>query len=481
MKKYRRCVPQAGGPVLHEHEGRLAADGTKYISYRTVLVPALPLMASSAVQIVLSLTDAWFIGRISTPALAAVGAVQLMVLALVLVFGGVAAAVQTVVGQCWGAGHYRRAAEATWMALWAALCLAPLLVALASASHMILAPLGFDPRVESLAAQFWFPRVLGTSFGVAVSAMFGFFTGIGHVHITLRVTLIMALANIVFNQLFIFNMGFGVAGSGWATTAAQICGLLFSLAVFLSMPYRNSYQSHLTWRPELGKVLRQLRIGLPMALLPAADLLAYSAFQMMQVRLGAAAGAATQIVMSLTWITYIPGAGIASAGTTLVGQSIGAGDRVRAMRLGTRVILLTSFCMASIGVLLVLTGTRLIRFFVGAHDVEAVHTVALAAKLMWVAAPYQLFDGFTLGSTLCLRGAGDAMVPMALALTVSWLMFVPLAHSLTFAPGQGWVNFIPQFGWGTVGGWSALLLYRMVLGMGLFARWRAGAWQRICI
>jgi len=80
---------------------------------------------------------------------------------------------------------------------------------------------------------------------------------------------------------------------------------------------------------------------------------------------------------------------------------------------------------------------------------------------------------------MCLRGAGDATVPAALVLPVSFLWFLPLAHSFTFAPGQGWVHFLPQFGWGPVGGWFAVVLYILVLGLTLFIRWRSGAWQRI--
>ena len=52
---------------------RVDADGRAHVDQRAVFALALPLMANSAVQIVLSLTDMWFIGRISTPALAAVG------------------------------------------------------------------------------------------------------------------------------------------------------------------------------------------------------------------------------------------------------------------------------------------------------------------------------------------------------------------------------------------------------------------------
>src|SRR5213082_4152536 len=78
---------------------RIDAAGRSHVDQRAVLALALPLMANSAVQIVLNLTDMWFIGHISTKALAAVGAVQWLVLVVVLVLGGVVAAVQTVVAQ----------------------------------------------------------------------------------------------------------------------------------------------------------------------------------------------------------------------------------------------------------------------------------------------------------------------------------------------------------------------------------------------
>ena len=107
----------------------------------------------------------------------------------------------------------------------------------------------------------------------------------------------------------------------------MLCGLVYALWVFLGDDLRAKYKSHLTWRPDLNGLARQYRLGLPMGAMYAADLFGMALFQLMQVRLGAADGAATQIVMMLTSMSYMPGIGIALAGTTLVGQSIGAGDR----------------------------------------------------------------------------------------------------------------------------------------------------------
>ena len=145
-------------------------------------------------------------------------------------------------------------------------------------------------------------------------------------------TLIVAVVNAVLNWLFIFVLDGGIAGSAWATNVSMVCGLVFATWMFLRPTVRRQYKSHLTWRPDLGSLARQYRLGLPMGVMYAADLFGMALFQLMQVRLSAVDGAATQIVMMLTSMSYMPGIGIALAGTTLVGQSIGAGDRDWARR-----------------------------------------------------------------------------------------------------------------------------------------------------
>jgi multidrug resistance protein, MATE family len=50
---------------------------------------------------------------------------------------------------------------------------------------------------------------------------------------------------------------------------------------------------------------------------------------------------------------------------------------------------------------------------------------------------------------------------------------------LSFAPGQGWVEGLPQFGLGAVGGWLAGLAYIVALALALALRRRSRAWERI--
>ena len=233
-----------------------------------------------------------------------------------------------------------------------------------------------------------------------------------------------------------------MAGVAWATTTAQAVGFFAGLWIFLGPRVRREFASHRYWRPRWVPMGRALALGLPMGLLPAADLIATGCFQLMMVELGSVAGAATQITIMMTSIAFMPAIGIASAGTTLVAQSIGAGDRDWARRVGNTAIGLTVAYMGLISLVLALAGPWSMPLFVNPADANAAAVVQTAALLIW-------------------------------------LGFLPLVHMLAFAPGAGWVPGLPQFGLGALGGWIGLLAYVAVLGSMMAWRWRSGAWRRI--
>jgi len=323
--------------------------------------------------------------------------------------------------------------------------------------------------------------MLGGPLGVAMWSLLGFFNGIARPRTTLKIVVFVAIANALLNQWFMFDLGLGVAGSAWATGAAQLLGVAAALLTFLGAEAHSRYRSRFTWRLRAGPLRQQLQLGFPMGLLTAADILGFALFQLMQVRLGTVDGASSQIVMMLTSLCYMPAVGIAMAGTTLVGQAIGAGRPDWAAKVGNGIILLAVLYMGVIGVVLAAVGPWILPLFTNPLDHDAAAVVARACVLLWIASGYQLFDGLNIGAGACLRGAGDVTLPAIMVLALSWLLFVPLAHSLSFAPRQGWVDWLPQFGFGAVGGWFAALIYILCLGMMLFLRWHSGAWRRISL
>jgi multidrug resistance protein, MATE family len=460
---------------------RLSSSGRPQLEPKAVATLAFPFMLNSAVQAVLNATDTWFIGRLSPAATSAIGAVYWPILVCVLLFGGVALTVQTLVAQAYGGHRYTRASQATWTALWASLLTAPLFILLSLTGSWLFAPFGIAEDTLRLALEYWFPRMLGAPFGIALWSLLGFFNGIGRPAITLWVTVGVAVANALLNQLFMFEFGMGVAGSGWATDVAQMIGVATAAFLFLSSATHPRYRARLTTRLHGRALLRQLQLGFPMGLLIAADILGFALFQLMQVRLGTVDGASTQIVMMLTSFCYMPAVGIAMAGTTLVGQAIGAHRRDWAFKIGNGIIAMAVLYMGAIGLLLAAAGPWVLPFFINRSDPQASAVASRACVLLWIAAGYQLFDGLNISSSACLRGAADVRLPALMVLALSWLLFVPLAHSLSFAPGGGWVSWLPQFGLGALGGWFAALAYVCCLGVVLFLRWWSGAWARIAL
>ncbi|MCS6946068.1 MAG: MATE family efflux transporter [Steroidobacteraceae bacterium] len=221
------------------------------------------------------------------------------------------------------------------------------------------------------------------------------------------------------------------------------------------------------------------QVGMPVGVMYGADLIGIAVFQLMIAQASVPGAAATQIIITITSLAYQPAIGIATAGTTFVGQAIGAGRYELARRYGNRAIALCVAWMGCAAVFLLLAGAAIARFFLGADDAAAQAALAIALQILWPAAAYQVFDGLYFGAGFALRAAGDTRVPAVAALVLSWFVFVPLAHALIFTPQQAWFGGLPQFGWGAFGGWIALMSYAIVLGSLIFVRWRLGAWRRL--
>ncbi|MGC4111414.1 MAG: MATE family efflux transporter [Nocardioides sp.] len=181
--------------------------------------------------------------------------------------------------------------------------------------------------MQALALEYWVPRIGGAFIGLMGWAAMGFFNGISAVRFTMTVVVVTTVTNAIFNQLFMFQLGMGMKGSAWGTNVAQLVGVCVALAFFLGGRLAAEYGRRIMWRPTWSVIRAQLMVGLPIGVMYGADVLGLALSQTMIAQTGAVGAAATQIVMALTSMAYMPTIGIALAGTTLVGQSIGAGSR----------------------------------------------------------------------------------------------------------------------------------------------------------
>jgi multidrug resistance protein, MATE family len=460
---------------------RIDANGTVHVDLKAIVWLALPFILNSALNAVLNLTDTWFIAQLSAQATAAMGAIYWASLTFIIFLGGIAIAVQTFAAQAVGANSKTRAAHWLWIGLYGALCVVPFFWLAAWLGPWALQRVGLEPEIAQLAIEYWQPRMWTAPFGTALWTMLSFINGIGKPKLSLIMNVVVAIVNALLNQLFMFTWGMGMAGAAWATGASLLIGLL-GTALLLRWPgWFDDYPFKTTWRFRFKSLQAVFKLGLPTGLFIAFDLIALAFFQLYQTQLGAIGGAATQIVMMLTSIAYMPAVGIGNAGNTLVAQSIGAGDKLWAGKLGNVSIALATGYMASVGVLIALLSPWLMSIFVSPNDPQASEVIHLGITLAWIAAAYQFFDGLNISSAFCLRAAGDAKAPALMLGGLAWLVFIPLAQMLTFAPGKTWFSWLPGFGLGAVGGWIAACIYIGLLGTILFIRWRSGAWRQMSL
>ncbi len=226
------------------------------------------------------------------------------------------------------ARRYARASQATWTALWASLFTVPLfVVAGAERAAQDICTVRTFRRKRAARADVLVSAHAGRPAGRrAVGGAWASSTALGVRPITLRIAARRgrdqrAVESVVHVQ--------SRNGRGRAPLGRPMLRSCSGLCAALDMVFGAGNAPAFSLAPH-DPASRRAHCGascnwdFPMGLLIAADILGFALFQLMQVRLGTVDGASTQIVMMLTSFCYMPAVGIAMAGTTLVGQAIGA-------------------------------------------------------------------------------------------------------------------------------------------------------------
>ena len=445
--------------------------------YRAIGRLAYPLIVSGMIQASFNVSDTWFVGRLSTDATAAIAAVNWLDYCGVLLFSGLAMAVQTNAARAYGSGRHAAASRALWSGVFASLLTIPCFLLLGLLARPILLYVGIDPVIRRLALLYWWPRfALAAPITVLAMSVSAFFSAIGQTRKTLLIAAAMSVSNAMFNELFMFHWRYGIAGSGFATATAAMLGVLFGGALLLSPHMRRVFRTHVTWRrPQL---LRQFSMGVPIGMGLAVDMLAFAMMQLMVVRLGATQGAAIQIVTALIAVPYVVGSGISEAGMTLVAQEFGRRRTAAALAVGGATIRLTVAAMAILGLCVAISMPWLAPLFASRAGATAAAVRTLCVVLVGPAMLFQACDGWKLASNFCLMGVGDVRIPAVLATALAWLLWVPAAHVFMFGFPGGWAHARSLAGLGANGGWWASVLYSLVMGSLLYGRWRRATWQR---
>lgn len=408
---------------------------------RQLLKIALPLMAGNLVQTLYNLTDTYFLGKLGSAELSA-PTIAFPIIFFLILFGiGLSMAGTTLIAQARGKDDQEKVdfylGQSTFTLMVTALIL--------SAAGFLLA----EPLLKLLQtpiAVYDFTLDYLNIIFAGLPFMFGFLVlqsamqGIGRTMVPLVLQVGTVVLNIALDPLLIFGPGpfpsLSVRGAAIATVIARASGSLVAFIVLVQGKYglQLRFQHMKPHRQSIGLFLR---IGLPSSLGQAASALGFTVLQGIVNSFGTAVIAAFGVGNRLINLFSMPAMGISRATTSVVGQSIGAGDRKRAGEAVVLSIVLIQLFLLPAMTLTFFYGSEFVRFFV-----DEAETMRYGAQLFRVVAPSVVFFGFFHAVTGALQGAGDTRPIMYLNIARLWLLRVPVAYFLAFVleigPGAIW-------------------------------------------
>lgn len=373
---------------------------------------AVPSILGNLSYTVVGMVQTKFIAELGAEGLAAVGAGQRIFFAMQAILMAVSAGTTALVARAWGAGDYIEASRVTM----ASLVLGGILSLFIAAIGIVFATpvasvFGLDPTTLEMASENirWL-----SAFNLVFAAMFVLSAALrasGDAWTPLWMSVGVNILNIPLLYAFIFgNWGMPAMGVAGAAIAA---GISFSIGVgiLMFMWVRQKFRvKHVTggwWRRT--RLRQLLDIGYPAALEQGVFQIGFFIFLMLIGNYyGTEAFAAYNIGVNLLAVCMTVGFGFSIAGSTLVGQHLGADDHEGAARSGWRAMWLAILSMGALGAIIVAFAEELASFFLGDQPLTVAYTVQFI-YILGAMMPLLAVE-FAIGGAL--RGAGDTRFPL---------------------------------------------------------------------
>lgn len=372
---------------------------------------ALPIMGTSMMQMAYNLTDMIWIGRISSNAVAAVGAAGMYLwlssgFSTLARMGG-----QVLAAQSLGAGKQEKAALYARASVYMGILFGIL--------YGIVGVVGNQPLIgffhlnnESVIQDARVYLVItcgGVVFTFLNQILTGLFTAMGNSGVTFRATTVGLLINVVLDPVLIFGIGpvprLGVAGAAIATVLAQV--IVFIVYIVIIKKDRITLIQILPLQKvPVACVQEIIRIGLPVAI----QSLIFTSISMIIARLiagwGDAAVAVQKVGSQIESISWMTAEGFGSAVNAFVAQNYGAG-KIKRVKKGyfTAMGIMTAWGLFTSLVLIVFP-EALFRIFITEADV-----IPMGVDYLRILGFSQLFMCTESASAGAFQGLGKTVEP----------------------------------------------------------------------
>jgi putative MATE family efflux protein len=421
---------------------------------RDIVRLAIPALGALAAEPTYLLIDTAVIGHLGTRQLAALGLAATFLASIFWLFNFLANATTTQIANAYGAGRSEDVGAIAMQALWLAIAIGVVLTLLGvTLAGPIADLLQAKGAVAVHATTYIRISALGAPFVMIMLAGQGWARGVQRMSVPLKILVVSNLANLVFEIVFIFGFGWGIAGSAWGTVIAQV-----GAAIAFLWTMRSVLAGHLQLIRERMRTL--IVVGGDLFIRTGLMLLCFNGINALLARHGATALAANQVLFQLMIFLALVMDSIAIAGQTLIGRELGSAARESAQAYALRVTALSFYAGVFLALVLALGQGILPHAFTNDAAV-----IAQVARVWWLFVPYVLFSSLVYGWDGVMLGGGDSRA-MMLVMVVATSACLPVAYVLIDRPDA------------IVGAWIAFSVLNAVRLVGNGGRVLSGRWSQ---
>ena len=397
---------------------------------RALFLLAVPIMGANILQVAYQVIDAFWVGRLGAAAIASVSITMPVMFVLIALGMGFAIAGTTLIAQYTGARDH---AMVDHVAAQTLLTIVAVSIVLGAVGYFIapgmLRLMHVAPDVFH--GALWFMRIvfIALPFTFIYAMAQALMRGVGEVKAPLYIVASTVLINFVLDPILIFGKfgmpAWGVVGAAVATLISQA----IAAAIALRLLFGGRYGIHIHWRdfkPDFAFVKRAFLLGYPASIEQSARGMGMLILTFLIVSFGTVVTASFGVGGNLFNVVIIPAMGFAMATSTLVGQSIGAGNIARAEKVARLSAVITFSSLTVLGLVCMVFAPDIVRFFVP----EDPRVIAEGAHYIRLVAWSFGFIGLQFALMGVIRAAGEMIPAMVIGLVSQWVLQIPLAFAL---------------------------------------------------
>lgn len=252
-------------------------------------------------------------------------------------------------------------------------------------------------------------------------------------------TIVSNLINIGFNYLLIFGkFGFpkmGIVGAGVGTLVSRVTMIVIIWVLLKNDRKASAFVSNIKLFVLESKMLKKIiNLGLPSAMQMFFEVAIFTSAIWLSGLLGKNAQAANQIALNLSSMTFMIAMGLSVTAMIRVGNQKGLKNYVELQRIAKSIFLMGIMFASLFALLFLIFHDILPALYLDLEDVnnylDNQEVVAIASKLLIVAALFQISDSIQVVFLGALRGLQDVKIPTLLTFIAYWMIGFPTSYFL---------------------------------------------------